>query len=128
MQTIGEQIKGLRASFGMTQEQLAALSGVSQSMIANVENDRNRNLTMETLRKLAAGLNCEYISQLSPVRNIETILEEKSLSLAKKIISTTSGSMAIEMQLPPKASIEEQVRTLQKELLKKHKSAIWQKI
>ena len=128
MQTIGEQIKRLRANFGMTQQQLAELSGVSQSMIADVENERRSNLTIETLKKLATGLNCDYMSQLIPVDNIETILEERSLSLAKKIVSTSSGSMAIEMQLPPKASIDEQIRILQKELIEKHKSALWQKI
>ena|SRR3989338_9283319 len=128
MQSIGEQIKGLREALGMTQAQLGERSGLSQSMVADIENGRRPNLTPLTIAKLAQGLNCHYISQLIPVKDIETILDEQSSMVARKIISTTSGSMAIEMQLPPKASIDEQISALQKELITKHKSALWQKI
>ena len=128
MQTIGEQIKGIRESFGMTQEQLAMRTGLSQSMIADIENGRRSNMGMETLNKLAMGLDCFYVSHLIPKRNIETALEERSFEVANKIISASSGSMAIEMQLPEKTAIDAQVRTLQKELLEKHKAALWQKI
>lgn len=128
MQSIGEQIKGLREDLGMTQVQLGERSGLSQSMIADIENGRRPNLTTPTIMKLAQGLNCYYVSQLIPMENIETILDEQSSAVARKIISTSSGSMAIEMQLPSHEAIEKQIVELKKEILKKDKSALWQKI
>jgi predicted DNA-binding mobile mystery protein A len=128
MQSIGEQIRSLREAFGMTQQQLAERSGLSQSMIADIENGRRPNLTIPTLMKLAQGLNCQYVSHLMPEKDIQTILDERSSIVANKIISTSSGSMAIEMQLPSKETLEKQIAELKKELLEKHKSALWQKI
>ncbi|MBI4358607.1 MAG: helix-turn-helix domain-containing protein [Candidatus Omnitrophica bacterium] len=128
MQSIGEQIKGLRQTLGMTQEQLAERSGLSQSMIADIENGRRLNLTTPTITKLAQGLNCHYVSQLIPVKDIQEILDEQSLAVARKIILTSSGSMAIEMQLPGHEVIEKQIIELKNQILKKDKSALWQKI
>ena len=128
MQSISEQIKGLRKDLGMTQEQLAERSGLSQSMIADIENGRRPNLTTPTLVKLAQGLNCHYVSQLIPIKDIHVILDEQSSAVAKKIISTSSGSMAIEMQMPGPEIIEKQIMELKKEILEKNKSALWQKI
>ena len=128
MQSIGDQIRSLREVLGMTQEQLAERSGLSQSMIADIENGRRANLTTPTINKLAEGLNCKYECRLIPQKDIQTILDEQSTAVANKIISTSSGSMAIEMQLPSKDVIDKQIMELKKELLEKHKSALWQKI
>lgn len=128
MQSLGEQIKGLRKDLGMTQAQLGERSGLSQSMVADIESGKRRNLTTPTIVKLAKGLNCHYVSQLIPVKDIQMILDEQSSAVARKIISTSSGSMAIEMQLPSHEAIEKQIIELKKEILKKDRSALWQKI
>ncbi|MBI3313921.1 MAG: helix-turn-helix domain-containing protein [Candidatus Omnitrophica bacterium] len=128
MQTLGDQVKQMRSVLGMTQQQLAERSGLAQSVIAEIENGNRENLTLPTIQKLAQGLNCRFIPQLIAEKDISVIREERSDYIARKIISISSGSAAIEMQLPTQDAIEKQVETLKQELLEKHGAALWQKI
>ncbi|WP_276914038.1 helix-turn-helix domain-containing protein [Aneurinibacillus aneurinilyticus] len=54
MDTIGKKVRNIRESKGMTMEQLAEKSGLSQPTISLVENDKRR--TTETLSKIAHAL------------------------------------------------------------------------
>ncbi len=128
MQSLGDQVKQMRAGLGMTQSQLASRSGIAQSMIADIENGRRENLTLPTIQKLAGGLNCQFVPQFIAEKDLSVIREERSDYVARKIISISSGSAAIEMQLPDKEEIEKQVQALKKELLEKRETALWQKI
>ena len=123
--SIGKQIKAIRERLGMTQEQLAKRSNLTQSVIADIENGRRNNLQLSTMQKIAAALNCKPIFQMLPKKNIATILDEKSSEIAKKIVSATSGSTAIEMQLPESKVIDAQILEVKKEILK-NKSILWQ--
>lgn len=128
MQTIGDQIRTIREALGMTQTQLAARSGLTQSMIAGIEKGGRNNPGFATIHKLAEALNCDFISQVNPKKDIPVFLEEQSDYLARKIVSISSGSSAIELQSPSQKIIEEQILEIKKDLLGKHKSALWQKI
>lgn len=55
----------IRKEKGLTQNQLAAISGVSRSTIAKIENDRVINPGMETALKLAKALDSS-IDELFP--------------------------------------------------------------
>ncbi|PAV40010.1 hypothetical protein CJ260_00800 [Megasphaera sp. ASD88] len=48
-----------RKESGMTQKELAAASGVAQSEISKIERGK-KNVTIETLEKLAAGMGCQF--------------------------------------------------------------------
>ncbi len=128
MQTIGDQIRTVREALGMTQIQLAERSGLSQSMIAEIERGQRKNPNFATIHKLAEALNCNFISQLSPKKDIPVFLEEQSNYLARKIVAISSGSSAIELQSPSPKAVEEQILQIKKDLLGRHKSALWQKI
>lgn len=128
MQTLGDQVKQIRSALGMTQQQLSQRSGIAQSMIAEIENGHRENLTLPTIRKLAQGLNCRFIPQFIAEKDIAVIREEQSDYVARKIISISSGSAAIEIQPPSKDAVEKQVEALKQELLKKRESSLWKKI
>ena len=128
MQTIGDKIRTIREALGMTQAQLAERSGMTQSMVAGIETGERNNPSFATINKLAEALNCSFISQLSPKKDIPVFLEEQSDRLARKIVAISSGSSAIELQSPSPKSVEEQILQIKKDLLGKHKSALWQKI
>lgn len=123
--TLADQIKGIRETLGMTQEQLAERCGFSQSYIADIENGRRENLELSTLNKIAEGLECSMQIRIAPDKEIGQILDEQSAKVAKKIVAITSGSTALEMQLPDKKIIEEEIRKTQKDLLE-HRSSLWQ--
>lgn len=53
---MGYKIKEKREELKMTQEELAAESGVSRGTIIALENDEDKNVTTTTLCKLAKAL------------------------------------------------------------------------
>jgi len=55
----GVCIRGGRTKEGLTQKQLAALTGIAQHHISEMENGK-RSIGKETARKLAAALNVDY--------------------------------------------------------------------
>ena len=118
------QLKQTREKLGMTQEQLARRAGVTQSMIAEMESGRS-NLCMVTIQKLAEALNCTAMIGLMPQKDPDAILDERSTKLALEIISATSGSTAIELQLPDKGFIDSQLQKTKEDILKYHRSALW---
>ena len=127
MQSIGDQVRQMRAALGMTQQQLAERSGLAQNVIAEIENGKRENMTLPTIHKLAEGLNCQLVG-LVPRKDVSVMREEQSEYVARKIISMTSGSSAIELQLPSQEFIQKQIKNLKQDLLTKHASALWQKI
>lgn len=53
---MGYRVREVREKIGMTQEELAARSGVSRGTICALENDEERNTTSKTLRRIASAL------------------------------------------------------------------------
>jgi len=53
------RIKDMRKRKGMTQQELAELSGVSRNVIANLETGRNKP-TYETAQAIASVLGCKW--------------------------------------------------------------------
>ena len=54
--TLGQRIRAIRASVGMSQATLATRCGLSQQMIDAVESGRRKDVRVTTARKLADGL------------------------------------------------------------------------
>ena len=119
---IGAQVKQMREMLGMSQAQLARRAGMKQSAVAGIESGKRRDLRLSTIQRLTAGLNGRLFIGLMPEANIQELLDKRSGEMARKIVLATSGSAAIEMQLPDREFLEAQIEKIQKEILKKHKS------
>lgn len=65
MSKLGEKIKKLRESYGMTIKDLSDKSGVGQSTISEIETGKAKNPKSETLSKLAKALNVTVDSLLA---------------------------------------------------------------
>lgn len=89
---IGENLKQLRQRAGMSVRKLAELSGVSKSVISEIENGCSQNPRFETVKNLAAALNTtpeqledmeyehEYV--LTDVKQaLEIVLSQENLTL-----------------------------------------------
>lgn len=59
------KLKSIREKKGLTQEELAAKSGISRATISNLENNPEAVTTTDTLKKLAAALNVKVSAFLS---------------------------------------------------------------
>lgn len=55
---IGERIKRLRISRGLTQTELAERAGIPQSLISRLEGQTRDNPSADVLRRLARSLGC----------------------------------------------------------------------
>ena len=63
---VGENVKRVRQARGLTQEQLADLSGFSQQYISGLEQGR-RNPTIVTIYELAGALGVDHIELVRPL-------------------------------------------------------------
>lgn len=63
---IAAQIHSLRQRSGLTQKQLAAMMGTTQSVISRIENANYASERIDTLQKLAAALNCHLELRFVP--------------------------------------------------------------
>ncbi|MFA4942344.1 MAG: helix-turn-helix transcriptional regulator [Patescibacteria group bacterium] len=69
---IGRQIKEMRISKGLTQEELAKRMGKKQSSIARIESGRGGNQTDGFLKKFADALGVEFNpSSFSEIKNLD---------------------------------------------------------
>ena len=124
-ETCFAQLKQMRKRLGMTQEQLAEKAKVSQGMVAEIETGRSKNPCISTLQKLAEAMNCNMMIGVFPLKDPDVYLDERSTELARRIIAVTSGSTAIEMQLPDKRFLEAQFQKTKEDILKNHRSLLW---
>jgi transcriptional regulator with XRE-family HTH domain len=58
-QSVASKVAEFRSSKGLTQRQLAVLSGVSLATVAHLETESDRSPRTETLKALAMALGCK---------------------------------------------------------------------
>jgi transcriptional regulator with XRE-family HTH domain len=62
---VGRNVRRIRQAKGLTQEQLAEVSGFSQQYVSGLEQGR-RNPTVVTVYELATALGVNYLELLQP--------------------------------------------------------------
>jgi transcriptional regulator with XRE-family HTH domain len=67
---VGSHVKRIRQEKGLTQEELAAISGFSQQYISGLEQGR-RNPTIVTLYELAMALGVSHVDLVRPIEEAE---------------------------------------------------------
>lgn len=60
----GKFLKDVRRSKGMTQQQVSAATGLSQGYVADIENDKAKNPTLDTYLKLAKAIDVPEVKML----------------------------------------------------------------
>ncbi len=71
MSTVGDNIKALRVSQGISQNKLAKRAGIAQATLSAIEAS-TKNPSVETVRLLASALGCK-VSDLTEGKNIQEI-------------------------------------------------------
>lgn len=84
------RIRELRARFGMSQADLAGLSGLSTVAISNLESETVMRIELQTIGKLCAALTCtpNELFELPPISE-EQLAAQQRLALSKWIESMT---------------------------------------
>lgn len=118
--TVGERIRSLRKSAGLTQKELGQKLGVSASMIGQYETNL-RNPKFETLKKIAAVLNINVtelvdLSEVSPSLNTSIPLIDNFSDILKK--TSVDGKIILsESERNQIKELSELISNIQSEIL-----------
>jgi len=121
----------IRKALGMTAQQLGDRLGLARSRIVQLENaERYDAVTLRTLKKAAAAMDCELIYAIVPKVSLQgKTLEEIVKTQAEKVAATTvnnvAHSMALEQQSVAKKQQQRQKEELVKTLLEGPRKKIW---
>ena len=77
-----QRLKEIRRSLGLTQVQLAAVAGISQNRISDIENGRTSSLRIGTLERYADALGCDIEVFIKPRSNKKGEASAPRLKLA----------------------------------------------
>ena len=79
-------VRAIRDSLGMTAAQFAARLGVSQPRVIALEKAEGKGrLTLQTLEKAAAALDCTLVYALVPNRSLDAIVRDQRPSVQKNV-------------------------------------------
>lgn len=119
-------ICALRESLGMTTSQLAKRIGISQSALFQHEKREQAGaITIQTLRKVAAGLNCKLVYSFVPNEDLEKFIDRNAEKKALGLLQKTEHTMALEDQSISESESQHQLRELIQEL-KNNPKKIWE--
>jgi predicted DNA-binding mobile mystery protein A len=121
-------VKEIRESLGMSMQDLASRLGVIKQRVEKIEKDEIAGkLTLETLKKTADGLNCEFVYFLIPKKSLEETLKDQALMAAKAITKEVEHTMKLEAQGTSTKAQKQLIENLAQEMLIKQDRRIWRK-
>jgi predicted DNA-binding mobile mystery protein A len=107
----------IRTALGMSLKDLATRGKSSVSTVAQAEKrEIEGKVTVETLRKMAAAMECEFIYAFVPREEIKTILKENARSKARRILAKANTHMTLEGQ-EVRQSMQERIERLAEKLM-----------
>lgn len=126
----GGWLQLIRTTLAMSAKALGEKVGLSQSRIALIEKGEvEGTITLNTLEKVADGLECEVVYFLVPRNGSLANLRRKQAYLkAKDLDSYTELHMSLENQATSKEYQNESIKKLQEEYLKNWSYDFWNKI
>jgi predicted DNA-binding mobile mystery protein A len=122
----GGWLRAIRQALGITTRQLALSVGVTQSAVVDTERTEARgDITLNTLQRYAAALDCELRYVLVPKRPLQEMVEERADRIARDQVSRVRHSMALEDQHTGMDNQERDVAELKRKLLEGKRSRLW---
>ncbi len=119
-------IREIRQALEMSAVDLAARLGVIQQRISKLEKDEIADkLSLETLKKAANALDCEFVYFLVPRSSLANSIKSAALNAAKKIILQTEHTMRLEAQPTSKEAQHQAIEKLANQMLLKGDRRIW---
>jgi predicted DNA-binding mobile mystery protein A len=125
----GGWLRAVRQALGMTTRQLAKSVGVTQAAVVDAERTEAKgDITLATLQRYAAALDCDLRYALVPKRPLEEVVEERADRIARDQVSRVRHSMALEDQLTSKEHLEREIADLRRKLLEGKRSRLWHEV
>lgn len=122
----GGWIRAVRQALGMTTRQLAKSVGVTQPAVADAERTEAKgDITLKTLRRYAAALECELVYALVPFKSLEETVETRAERIARDQVARVRHSMRLEQQGTSDELLDHEVEELKRKLLEGRRSRLW---
>lgn len=119
----GGWIREVRKALGMTLGKLGKICGLAPSTIAQAEHrELEGKVTVETLKKAAEAMNCEFIYTFVPKSDLNAFIENAAYEKAKRIVTNADLHMTLEDQ-KVKVDLELKIQRLKQKLISEGK--VW---
>ncbi len=119
-------VKTIREALGMSMRQLASRTGMSKTGVASAEKSEARgSIQLETLRRLADGLDCEVAYALVPRTSLRASLQAQAADKAGHLVAQVSDSMDLEAQGIGDHERQLQLENLAEDLLRSRGRDFW---
>ncbi|MCU5773705.1 mobile mystery protein A [Erwiniaceae bacterium BAC15a-03b] len=118
----------IRTTLGMSARALGDRTGLSQSRIALIEKGEiDGTITLNTLEKVADGLECELVYYLVPKqeKSLEKLREEQAEKKAAFLNNYSETHMSLEKQPTTKSFQTDNKNNLKDELLREWRRDFW---
>jgi len=120
-------VRTLRKALGMTIKQLAKRLGVDPSRVVKIEiSELHGALTLRTLQSVAEAMDCRLVYSFVPKSGLEEMVKQQARKIAIEQVKRASYNMDLEAQSVEKSWIEEQVKDVSDELLRKSWKHLWE--
>lgn len=118
-------LRTLRTALGLSTGQFARRLGTRQPWILQLEKaEVSGSLSLASLRKAAAALDCDLVYALVPRDALETRVRKQAERVAKAELESVGHTMALEKQRPGRAAESRQLKALRDRLL----TGPWQRL
>ena len=119
-------LRAIRDALGMSSAALARRLGVTDSAVRKLEEaEATDAITLSTLRRVAASLDCELHYALVPKQSLDATRNQRALQLAREQVQSVARSMALEDQAVDPTLTEVQVKEIAQTLLAKPGKGLW---
>lgn len=119
-------IKTIREALGMTAVSLAQRLQVRNSTVHKLEkSEADDSISLYSLRKVAAALDCELHYVLVPRTPLETKLKDQAKVVARKQMVPVAHTMSLEDQAVGSKAQKAQLELIAKELLDSNWRELW---
>ena len=109
----------MRQAMSMTLSTLAKATGLSPATVQQIEKrEKVGKVTIETMQKIAAAMECEFVYALIPKQDLGDLLKEKAMARATRIVREADVHMTLEDQRVSE-DIEDRIERIAEDLLAK---------
>lgn len=121
-------LRAIRQALGMSSGVVAARLGVTASGLRKLEQaEASDAITLATLRRAAAALDCELHYVLLPRQSLRQMRWNQAMARARSWLQRSERTMALEAQSVDRPSIgdEERLQGIAEELLRSAGTRLW---
>jgi predicted DNA-binding mobile mystery protein A len=109
----------MRQALCMTLSTLAKATGLSPATVQQIEKrEKVGKVTIETMRKIAAAMECEFVYAFVPKQDLSEFLKKKATTKATRIVREADVHMTLEDQRVSE-DIKDRIERIAEDLLAK---------